>query len=1059
MNGAEFPLQGPDDSTLNSSGGSSGLASSNDSTSMPTKRMKPTPPSPAKAFMVAASPPQFVSFDQLMSAANGVTNMALAHEIAVDNNFKLEKFEPDSNSIEKQVKEVMHKAFWDSLSEKLSAEPPDYSHAVVLLEEVKQMLLEVLLPQHTRLRTLINEVLDMELIKQKIANNALDFHYYAEFVIGIMAQLCAPARDDSIRELKDQKEIVPLFREMFAILELMKRDMANYTIQQMRPYIQSQSVEYEKQKFTDFLKAQQDVGVDGLELTKEWLERSKSRLESLNKDVPASSSITMVTPASILNQAYMEIFSWDNERLYPETLVMDQSRFEDLREKTDQICLVSAILLITYNTVGPSISGISELKSTLTDQISILLESAESPDVMTNIADQVALEVGKSLEKHGFQKMTEEKENHLKAQVKEVASLEHAVHKLLRKRVHDFILQTTQPAMQSGPLKIPPGVSAMEKPLSQLLGLDLEMQKWLRMISRCVIFFVYLYTTITYWKWHIKVQLCDIRRRSKQFLNMPCLHRCKNSSNPNTTAAATSTFNDKSKLEAKLRANPIDALTCPISQKFGRTMGGKMDYPVKAFSEMPGPKGLPLVGTALHYSVLGPYDLKRWDGPRLDNYKKYGKIYKEKIGPRWMVHLFDPKDVSTYLNTPEKGYPDRGVSILTQIHAKERKIPMGLSACDGEEWYRIRSKVQKLFLHPKAASGYLDMQCDIADDFTERMEVLMDENGHIPNYYDELYRFAIEYTGMVCFNRRTDSLNINGNPECDALKKNLHTLFEVVFEAMMSVPWHKLFKTPMYRRFEKAWDEIRGLTEKHILTTIKELEEQERDGTLDLDKPNFLYTLLARKELTFGEIVSNTADFFCGGIDSGANTLSFLLYNLATNPDKQETLIEEIERELPYCENPTPGHMNKLNYLKACVKESFRMFYPTPCGPVKVIKEDMVISGYKIPPGTMILPSNSVMCQMEEYFREPKKFIPERWLRDENGVCEVPRTYSNIVLPFGHGMRVCLGRRFAEQEINLGIIKILQKFNVTYKGEPMDKINKGFSIPDKPLNLFFTRRR
>lgn len=40
-----------------------------------------------------------------MKAAKGVSNMVLAHEIAVDKNFKLEKFEPPDNSVEKQVRQ------------------------------------------------------------------------------------------------------------------------------------------------------------------------------------------------------------------------------------------------------------------------------------------------------------------------------------------------------------------------------------------------------------------------------------------------------------------------------------------------------------------------------------------------------------------------------------------------------------------------------------------------------------------------------------------------------------------------------------------------------------------------------------------------------------------------------------------------------------------------------------------------------------------------------------------------------------------------------------------
>lgn len=43
---------------------------------------------------ILASPPKFLSFEQLMEAASGVKNMALAHEIAVNTDFKLESFQP-----------------------------------------------------------------------------------------------------------------------------------------------------------------------------------------------------------------------------------------------------------------------------------------------------------------------------------------------------------------------------------------------------------------------------------------------------------------------------------------------------------------------------------------------------------------------------------------------------------------------------------------------------------------------------------------------------------------------------------------------------------------------------------------------------------------------------------------------------------------------------------------------------------------------------------------------------------------------------------------------------
>lgn len=91
--------------------------------------------------ITGASPPKFVSLEEIMKATNGLKNMALAHEIAVDKNFKLEKLESDDNALHKQVKEIIHKAFWTLLEEQLAEEPPNYTQALILLKEIKEVRL------------------------------------------------------------------------------------------------------------------------------------------------------------------------------------------------------------------------------------------------------------------------------------------------------------------------------------------------------------------------------------------------------------------------------------------------------------------------------------------------------------------------------------------------------------------------------------------------------------------------------------------------------------------------------------------------------------------------------------------------------------------------------------------------------------------------------------------------------------------------------------------------------------------------------------------------------
>lgn len=65
-----------------------------------------------------------------------------------------------------------------------------------------------------------------------------------------------------------------------------------------------------------------------------------------------------------------------------------------------------------------------------------------------------------------------------------------------------------------------------------------------------------------------------------------------------------------------------------------------------------------------------------------------------------------------------------------------------------------------------------------------------------------------------------------------------------------------------------------------------------------------------------------------------------------------------------------------------------------------------------------------VACRLEKNFPEPLKFKPERWLRSlkhENNI------HPYLVLPFGHGMRSCLARRFAEQNILVALLRVSLK--------------------------------
>lgn len=445
------------------------------------KRQKPecgereVPSSPIALTMfpngIPPSPPKFVSLEEIMKAANGVENMVLAHEIAVDNQFKLEKVEAPRNSLENTIKEVLHKAFWDILESQLNESPTNYKQAMVLLKEIKGNLLSLLLPQHIRLQQEIEEIIDLDLILQQAENGILDFQRYAQYILSVCARLCAPVRDETIRELTQKSEIVPLFRGIIELLDAMRLDMANFHIQQMRPHIQLKSIQYERQKFQEFLDSQSKLSTaDGLEYTKIWLKRNNEMIDLSNE------TNSRIIINKLLINSYLELLVWDNSKqeYYPETLLLDSTRINSIKAKVTKLTLIGSLFFVTFATVGTSIQDIQEFKEKLKDQLMLLLseDSDSSEDLksqMTSIALQVIKEVQNCLEKHGFPHLDSNKTQILETQIIDISNANNRVKKVVERRILEFIERVLS-SPTAAPMQIPTGLSSLQKELTEIAG-------------------------------------------------------------------------------------------------------------------------------------------------------------------------------------------------------------------------------------------------------------------------------------------------------------------------------------------------------------------------------------------------------------------------------------------------------------------------------------------------------------------------------------------------------------------------------------------------------------
>ncbi|VUZ44246.1 unnamed protein product [Hymenolepis diminuta] len=438
------------------------------------------------AMSIPASPPKQVTIDQLAEATKNFYNMSLVHEISVDSNFKVSKNE---EPFERILRETMHKAFWDIQRSHLEANPPNYEPAIGMMKEIRQMLEGLTLPHQTTLRAQIAANLDIESAEEEWRSTGrLRLESFAEPLVDMLAQWCAPVRDPDVARLRSISDPIEFFRQAFALLELMHMDLANFTIQEMRPYIRQQAGQYEREKFDSLLEVQRNAGIDGLAITRSWIHEAYVKLHN-------TSSESQITPNNILREAYLALLTWPDDHDLPETVTVDAKRIYELSNCLGRTVTLASLILVVCNAVASATSnGSLSLKTPnindMTPQSPPIstLKAAVSRDAR-GIVDAVPVsklpqlsevlklrmlfvienwqksisEAGSS--KEGPNSLPEAFKEQVAGQIDSVLTREHPVYKLMFSRALDF-LRSTLSARPPNPIQLPTGFGCLSESAS-----------------------------------------------------------------------------------------------------------------------------------------------------------------------------------------------------------------------------------------------------------------------------------------------------------------------------------------------------------------------------------------------------------------------------------------------------------------------------------------------------------------------------------------------------------------------------------------------------------------
>jgi len=197
-------------------------------------------------------------------------------------------------------------------------------------------------------------------------------------------------------------------------------------------------------------------------------------------------------------------------------------------------------------------------------------------------------------------------------------------------------------------------------------------------------------------------------------------------------------------------------------------------------------------------------------------------------------------------------------------------------------------------------------------------------------------------------------------------------------------------------------------------------------------------------------------NFLIAGRDTTAMTLTWLFYELASNPRIQQKAYEEIMTLFPNADPTSLDEIRSLKYLKDCINETLRMHPPVP----RVIRcargDDVLPSGYVIKAGTNVIYNSYTLHRCEALWgADVLVFDPDRWSDDRT---KAIGAYE--FLPFHGGPRRCLGFDLAYNEVKMGALMILKNYEFTLDTSVKVRHMTAITLMAKDgVKIFFKKRQ
>ncbi|XP_070562376.1 cytochrome P450 1A5-like isoform X1 [Ptychodera flava] len=442
----------------------------------------------------------------------------------------------------------------------------------------------------------------------------------------------------------------------------------------------------------------------------------------------------------------------------------------------------------------------------------------------------------------------------------------------------------------------------------------------------------------------------------------------------------------------------------------------------------PGPRGFPFIGNIFDMSGNPMLTMS-------DFAKTYGDMFSLKMGLQNVVVLNNAKVVREALVKKQDGLSKRpwvySIDLLTEG---------GQDITYGKRW-----KIMRKFGHKAVrnfASGYPLERAVTKVAFPNLKKAIIDKNGEPFNPRSILKLCVCNVLSNICFGNNYDF----DDTEFKNIMQIVNDMDDIFANGTLAdiEPMLKYIPTKTIRQMKK----VANTWIRFIQSKIDDHRMNIQEGS-DSDIVHDVLKLQAELKgtdqadgLTDVQARQLVADVFGAGVDTTTETLIWCVAYSVSYPDVQAKVQKELDDVIGRDRSPLLSDKAKLPYCEAVILEVMRIRTTMPYNVPHETTENTVIGGYNIPKGTQIWTNFQNLHMDEEYWKEPEKFCPERFLDDKGRVEKRQESY----FPFSTGCRMCVGETLTRNEMFLILTCLFQQFTLSpVKGKGKPSLEPTFS--------------